>query len=149
MTYFSVNNATHDESSSRLRLLQGEFQKRWVVREFASLFYMELLKSLRMTVPDGGLIGNDSLSSDVYTSILDHEIARVAGQRDTDVLGRLISNALDKRVAASVSELTHFFGDSVVNSTVLHNGKACVEAFACAPPCSGEMPQLVSLQVTA
>ena len=52
-------------------------------RDFEAIFLGELLKSMRKTVPQGGLLGN-SFGQDVFQSMLDDEYAKsMASSRST------------------------------------------------------------------
>ena len=66
-----------------------------VAQEFASFLYLEVLKAMRATIPKDGLFENNSLSRDVYTSMLDTEVARVLAKRDATGFTRTVQHAID------------------------------------------------------
>lgn len=49
-------------------------------REFESVFVQEMLKAMRATVPDGGLL-DAGRSEEVFTSLLDEHVASAAAAR--------------------------------------------------------------------
>lgn len=74
-------------------------QRRKVAQEFASFLYQEVLKAMRATLPQDGLDGSESLSRDIYTSMMDGEIAKAVAQRDSSGFARTVEKALDKMIA--------------------------------------------------
>src|SRR6185503_10168464 len=55
-------------------------------QEFASLLFLEVLKAMRSASPQGGFSETDGLSRDIYTSMMDTEVARLMAARDTSGL---------------------------------------------------------------
>lgn len=59
-----------------------------IAEEFASLLFFEMIKALRATVPQGGLLAHNSLSHEIYTTLADMEIARsIARHEGTGLVG--------------------------------------------------------------
>lgn len=75
-------------------------ERQRAAQEFASFLYLEVLKAMRATVPKDGLFDTDSLSMDLYSSILDTEIARVLAKRDNNGFTGTVERALE-RIAPS------------------------------------------------
>lgn len=67
-----------------------------VAQEFSSLLFLEALKSMRAALPQEGFGENESLSRDLYTNMMDAEIARVMAKRDSTGLTRAVEKSLDK-----------------------------------------------------
>lgn len=65
-------------------------------QEFASLLFLEVLKAMRAATPQEGFAEGNGLSRDIYTSMLDSEVARLMAKRDASGLTRVIEKALDK-----------------------------------------------------
>lgn len=78
-------------------------QGRKIAQEFASFLYAEVLKAMRAALPKDGLDGNESLSRDFFTSMMDGEVARAMAQRDSTGFTKAIENAL-ARVNVSPSK---------------------------------------------
>ena len=53
---------------------------RHATKEFESVFIQEMLKAMRSTVPEGGLV-DAGQSEDMFTSLLDEHVARAAAER--------------------------------------------------------------------
>lgn len=65
-------------------------------QEFASLLFLEVLKAMRAASPQSGFSETDGLSRDVYTSMMDTEVARLMAKQDSSGLTKTIQKALDK-----------------------------------------------------
>lgn len=65
-------------------------------QEFASLLFLEVLKAMRAATPQEGFAEGNGLSRDIYTSMLDTEVAHLMAKRDASGLTRVIEKALDK-----------------------------------------------------
>jgi murein DD-endopeptidase MepM/ murein hydrolase activator NlpD len=74
--------------------------RRKAAQEFSSLLFLEVLKAMRAAAPDEGLDDNNSLSRDIFTSMMDSEVARVMAQRDTTRFTRIVEQSLDKAAEA-------------------------------------------------
>lgn len=70
-------------------------QKRKAAQEFASLLFLEVVKAMRATAPEGGLFETESASNNIYMSLADVEMARAMAQREGVGLGKFIEKALD------------------------------------------------------
>ena len=72
-------------------------------REFEAIFINEMFKSMRKTVPDGGLIEKD-INEEIYREMMDMEMARNASSGEGIGLGKamfeqlrhLVENKLDR-----------------------------------------------------
>ena len=71
-------------------------EQKKAAQEFASLLFLEVLKAMRAAMPQSGFSENDGLSRDIYTSMMDTEVARLMAKRDTSGLSQTIEKALDK-----------------------------------------------------
>jgi murein DD-endopeptidase MepM/ murein hydrolase activator NlpD len=71
-------------------------ERRKAAQEFSSLLFLEVLKAMRAAVPQEGLLENESLSRDIYTSMMDAEIARVMAQRDSTGFTQQVEKSLEK-----------------------------------------------------
>lgn len=59
---------------------------------FEGVFYQELFKAMRETVPESGLTGGDSQA--IFSSMMDQHVAESAAQRATDGLGEALYHRL-------------------------------------------------------
>jgi murein DD-endopeptidase MepM/ murein hydrolase activator NlpD len=71
-------------------------EKKKAAQEFASLLFLEVLKAMRAALPQEGLPETESLSRDIYTTMMDSEIARVMAQRDTSGFTKMVEQSLDR-----------------------------------------------------
>lgn len=72
-------------------------QRQKVAQEFAAFLYQEVLKAMRASLPQDGLGESESsLSRDIYTSMMDAEIAKAVAKRDSSGFGKTIEKSLDK-----------------------------------------------------
>lgn len=71
-------------------------QRQRVAQEFASFLYLEVLKAMRAALPEKGLLETEATSRDMYTSMMDAEIARLMAKRDTTGLTKMVEKSLDK-----------------------------------------------------
>jgi murein DD-endopeptidase MepM/ murein hydrolase activator NlpD len=100
------------------RAAQGDVaQRKKAAQEFTALLYQEMLKSMRAALPQGGLDQAESLSRDIYTSMMDAEIARVVAKRDSSGFAKTVERALDRlSEPARVLSPPTMPGDGVVSS---------------------------------
>ena len=75
---------------------KNPLEKKKAAQEFASLLFLEVLKAMRAALPQEGLLETESLSRDIYTAMMDAEIARVMAQRDTSGFTKMVEQSLDK-----------------------------------------------------
>jgi murein DD-endopeptidase MepM/ murein hydrolase activator NlpD len=73
--------------------------RRKAAQEFSSLLFLEVLKALRAAVPQEGLVENESLSRDIFTAMMDSEIARVMARRDSTGFTQQVEKSLEKSMA--------------------------------------------------
>jgi murein DD-endopeptidase MepM/ murein hydrolase activator NlpD len=71
-------------------------QRRKVAQEFASFLYSEVLKAMRAALPQDGVDGNQSLSRDFFTSMMDGEVARSMARRDSTGFTKAIEKSLER-----------------------------------------------------
>ncbi len=95
---FSVQNALQKRAESAGTVApDGDARARQrAAQEFSSLLFLEVLKSMRAASPQEGFSENESLSRDIYTNMMDAEIARVMAKRDTTGFTRAVEKSLDK-----------------------------------------------------
>src|ERR1700747_2897593 len=93
-----VENALNKRTEQAVRtgLTNDPAQRQHVAQEFASFLYLEVLKAMRASLPKSGLLDDDSTAHDIYTSMMDGEIARVIAKRDTTGLTKMVEKALEK-----------------------------------------------------
>jgi murein DD-endopeptidase MepM/ murein hydrolase activator NlpD len=75
---------------------KNPLEKKKATQEFASLLFLEVLKAMRAALPQEGLLETESLSRDIYTAMMDGEIARVMAQRDKSGFTKMVEQSLDK-----------------------------------------------------
>ena len=78
-------------------------ERKRAAQEFASFLYLEVLKAMRATLPKDGLFENDSLSRDIYTSMLDTEVARMLAKRDAGFT-KTVVNGINQMVSMPIAE---------------------------------------------
>lgn len=72
----SIKSPIKNENiSNSIKTDKQDAQLREMCQDFESVFVSYLLKSMRKTIPNSDL-DNNSFSKDVYTSMMDEEIAR-------------------------------------------------------------------------
>jgi murein DD-endopeptidase MepM/ murein hydrolase activator NlpD len=76
-------------------------ERKRAAQEFASFLYLEVLKAMRATLPKEGLFENESLSRDIYSSMLDSELARLMAKRDAAGFTGTVERAIEKIAPAT------------------------------------------------
>ncbi len=76
------------EMNSGARKLDREKLKK-ACEEFESIFILEMLKSMRQTVPQTGFLGNGT-GKEIYQNLLDQELSKSLSRRGVMGLGRLV-----------------------------------------------------------
>jgi murein DD-endopeptidase MepM/ murein hydrolase activator NlpD len=71
-------------------------ERQRVAREFTSFLYLEVLKAMRAALPQGGFVESESLGRDIYTSMLDAEIARAMARRDNSGFVKIVEKSLEQ-----------------------------------------------------
>lgn len=71
-------------------------QRQKLAQEFASFLYLEVLKAMRATLSQDGLVEGESLSRDIYTSMLDAEVARAMAKRDDTGFSKTVEKSLER-----------------------------------------------------
>lgn len=62
-------------------------------RQLEAVFWQQLLRAMRRTIPAGGLLGR-SYARDVYTDLLDEQYALILAGQERAGLGRLLYEQL-------------------------------------------------------
>lgn len=85
-------------------------------KEFESFFVMHMLKSMRSTIPEGGLI-DGGLGKDVYTSLFDQELAKDIAGNSSRSLAQVLYRSLEKHIEATAAgeEPTNIRIDTKIN----------------------------------
>jgi murein DD-endopeptidase MepM/ murein hydrolase activator NlpD len=93
----AVQNALSKRAEDAIgsALSKDALQRQRVAQEFASFLYLEVLKAMRSALPQNGLLETDSASRDLYTSMMDAEIARLMAKRDTTGLTKMVEKSLN------------------------------------------------------
>jgi murein DD-endopeptidase MepM/ murein hydrolase activator NlpD len=79
-------------------------EKKKAAEDFVALLFMEVLKTMRASIPKGGLFDSDSIENDVYTSMSDTEVARAIAGREALGLRRMIEKALDHKTPGMIDD---------------------------------------------
>ena len=87
------------ESNSGDGVHRSASERRKAAQEFSSLLFLEVLKAMRATVPQEGLLENEGLSRDIFTAMMDSEIARAMAQRDSTGFTQQVEKSLEKTAA--------------------------------------------------
>jgi murein DD-endopeptidase MepM/ murein hydrolase activator NlpD len=77
-------------------------EKKKAAEDFVALLFMEVLKTMRASIPKGGLFDSDSVENDVYTSMGDTEIARAIAGREALGLRQMMEKALDHNMSRAL-----------------------------------------------
>jgi len=95
---FAVQNALSKKAEAISSAAAGSdaLQRQKAAQEFASFLYLEVLKAMRAALPQEGLLEGESLSRDIYTSMMDAEIARLMARRDATGFTSVVVKSLDK-----------------------------------------------------
>ena len=94
----SITEAEHKKSKT-----QKLESLRQSTREFEAIYINEMFKSMRKTIPEGGLV-EKGMSEDIFKEMMDMEIARNASSGEGIGLGKamyeqlkdLVENKLDR-----------------------------------------------------
>jgi len=94
----TVKNALGTKIEAALQKAAGKdaMQRQQLAQEFTSFLYLEVLKAMRATVPQDSLFESNSTSQQIYTSMMDSEIARVMAKHDTTGLTKMVQASLSK-----------------------------------------------------
>lgn len=71
-------------------------QRRKIAQEFSSFLYLEVLKAMRAATAEDGAAQDGSLSRDLYTSMMDAEVARLVAQRDETGFSKAVERSLER-----------------------------------------------------
>lgn len=78
---------------------------RRVSQELEGLFIRQLLQAMRATMPDGGLCAR-SAGQELFTSLLDEQLASLAARRMQKGIGEALYRQLSQRLAAAGDHAT-------------------------------------------
>lgn len=78
-------------------------QRQKLAQEFASFLYLEVLKAMRATLSQDGFVEGESLSRDIYTSMMDAEVARAMAKRDSTGFSKTVEKSLERMPAPNHS----------------------------------------------
>src|SRR3972149_6742061 len=95
---FAAQTARAEKAENLSRAAAGAdaLQRQKAAQEFSSFLYLEVLKAMRAALPQEGLFADESLSRDIYTSMMDAEVARLMARRDATGFTDTVVKALDK-----------------------------------------------------
>ncbi|MBI2366552.1 MAG: peptidoglycan DD-metalloendopeptidase family protein [Deltaproteobacteria bacterium] len=103
---FAVQNALSKKAEAISSAAAGDaLQRQKAAQEFASFLYLEVLKAMRAALPQDGLLEGESLSRDIYTSMMDAEIARLMARRDATGFTSVVVKSLDKIVPGGPAKI--------------------------------------------
>ena len=90
-----INTLTEKTAAGKENRVANKDDKRLMeaCREFEAIFLGELLKSMRKTIPQGGLL-TKSFGQDVFQSMLDTEYARIMAQSRSTGLAEILYQQL-------------------------------------------------------
>jgi len=86
-------NAVRNLAEQKAKLHQA-------TKEFESFFVMHMLKAMRQTIPESGLMGS-GLGKDVYQSIFDQELSKEMAGQSPSSLGEILYKSLEKHLDAT------------------------------------------------
>jgi len=97
----AVQNALNREAAAVIAgaTTKNLSQPKELAQEFASFLYLEVLKAMRAALPQNGLFETDSSTRDLYTSMMDAEIARVMAKHDDTGLTKMVEQSLENSLA--------------------------------------------------
>lgn len=116
---FAAQNALSKKAESLSAAAAGSdaLQRQKAAQEFASFLYLEVLKAMRAALPADGSLEGESLSRDIYTSMMDAEIAQLMARRDATGFTAVVEKSLDKIAPAPQARSdTHAPVQGVVSS---------------------------------
>src|SRR3972149_7695099 len=95
---FAAQTARAEKAENLSRAAAGAdaLQRQKAAQEFSSFLYLEVLKAMRAALPQEGLFADESLSRDIYTSMMDAEVARLMARRDATGFTSVVVKSLDK-----------------------------------------------------
>lgn len=90
-----LNTWTEKTAAGKEKPVPSEDEKRLMetCRDFEAIFLGELLKSMRKTIPQGGLLAK-SFGQDVFQSMLDTEYAKIMAQSRSTGLAEILFQQL-------------------------------------------------------
>jgi len=92
-------------------------QREKLAQEFASFLYLEALKAMRATLSQDGFVEGESLSRDIYTSMMDAEVARSMAKRDSTGFSKTVEKSLERVPAPNRSAPAQAPSPGIVSSS--------------------------------
>ena len=92
-------------------------QRQKLAQEFASFLYLEVFKAMRATLSQDGFVEGESLSRDIYTSMMDAEVARSMARRDTTGFSKTVEKSLERMPAPNRSAPAQAPSPGIVSSS--------------------------------
>jgi murein DD-endopeptidase MepM/ murein hydrolase activator NlpD len=92
--------ASKAESLANRPAANDAAQRRKLAQEFTAFLYSEVLKAMRAASPQEGVQEGEGMSRDMYTSMMDNEIARLMAQRDSTGVTSAVARAFDRAPVA-------------------------------------------------
>jgi murein DD-endopeptidase MepM/ murein hydrolase activator NlpD len=71
-------------------------QRQKIAQEFSSFLYLEVLKAMRAATAQDDASAGEPLSRDLYSSMMDAEVARLAAQRDRSGFAKAVERSLER-----------------------------------------------------
>ena len=71
-------------------------QRQKIAQEFSTFLYLDVLKAMRAACAQDDASAGDSLSRDLYSSMMDTEVARLAAQRDRSGFAKAVERSLER-----------------------------------------------------
>ena len=88
------------ENSAAQPLAGDAKQRRKIAQEFTSFLYLEVLKAMRAATAQDGAAEGDALSRDMYSAMMDAEVARLAAQRDSSGFSKAVEKSLERAMVS-------------------------------------------------
>lgn len=83
------------ETSAAKTSLQDAKQRQKIAQEFSSFLYLEVLKAMRAASVQHDDADGEALPRDLYSSMMDAEVARLAAQRDASGFVKAVEKSLE------------------------------------------------------
>jgi flagellar protein FlgJ len=77
--------------------LKNKKELRQACRDFEALFIHKMLQTMRKSIPDNGML-DGGLAEDIYTDMLDQQIAQAAADRESLGIATVIYEEMSKRL---------------------------------------------------
>lgn len=84
------------ENAAAQPLASDAKQRQKIAREFSSFLYLEVLKAMRAATAQDDASEGEPLSRDLYSSMMDGEVARLAAERDASGFAKAVERSLER-----------------------------------------------------